>query len=298
MKKLDPQVLFQRIVVDVPPEMLEHLFVTGSLACAYHFQTQLEGRAVNTKDVDLVVHPAGNVKSCQEIAQRLLDCGWVQTAECFARSNPMPGDQLRAIRLYPPRSHDYFIEFLNLPEQEQSMAKRLRPAELADGWYGLPTFRFMGLTALHRLRSEVGLEYAAPPMMALANLLSHPTVGAEQIQSGTMQGIRRATKDLGRVLTLARLAGREQSETWLDLWPAALKECFPSDWRSLATHAGDGLKELLADPAALDEACQTTEIGLLNGLGVTAENLRATGERLVLDLLEPLAADSRTTGPL
>ena len=150
---------------------------------AYHFQAALEGRAVNTKDADLVVHPAGNVTSCQQMASRLIALGWIRTEECYPRPNPDPPDDLRAIRLYPPGSHDYFLEFLNVPQRGQMEAKRWVKIQMDDGWYGLPSFRFLGVTALNRLKSIAGLEYASPAMMALANLLSHPEVGTARIES-------------------------------------------------------------------------------------------------------------------
>jgi hypothetical protein len=289
VNKLDPNLLFHRIAADVPADLHRHLFVTGSLAAAFHYRAQLEGRAVNTKDADLVVHPAGNVTSCRQMTERLSAVGWTKTEECYSRSSPHPVDQLRAIRLYPPNSHDYFIEFLNLPERNQSEAKLWIPIELGDGWYGLPSFRFLGLTSLNRIESPMGLEYASPSMMALANLLSHPSVGPERIQSGAMQGIRRSAKDLGRVLALARLAGRDETENWPDVWTEGLKDQFPDSWKTWAAHAGDGLRELLADSAALDEARITTDVGLLSGLSATADNLRAIGERLIMDAVEPLA---------
>ena len=114
-----------------------------------------------------------------------------------------------------------------------------------DGWYGLPSFRFLGVTSLNRLKSSVGLEYASPAMMALANLLSHPEIGTARIESGPMAGLLRAAKDLGRVIALARLAGRDEAERWLASWRAALELCFPDDWKKLAVRLGDGLKELL-----------------------------------------------------
>jgi hypothetical protein len=293
VNKLDPVVLFERIIADVPADLHRNLFVTGSMAAAYHYQAQLEGKAVNTKDADLVVHPAGDTASCRKMAERLLTSGWTKTEECSPKRSPTPAGDLRAIRLYPPESHDYFIEFLNLPEDDQAEPKRWIPIELSDGWYGLPSFRFMALAAENRLTSEMGLEYAAPPMMALANLLSHPTVGNDRIQSGTMRSLLRSAKDLGRVLALARLAGRNETETWPNAWIEGLKNCFPDEWQELATRAGNGLRELLADPAALDEAHTTTENGLLSGLGVTTANLRAIGERLMVDALEPLAEIAR-----
>jgi hypothetical protein len=288
MTRLDPVALFQRIASDVPRELHDNLFVTGSLAAAYSFQAALEGRGVNTKDADLLVHPAGNVVSCQQMTERLLAIGWTRTDECYAKPSPEPYDDLRAIRLFPPDSHDYFIEFLNLPARDQKAAKCWIPIRLPDGWYGLPSFRFMGLTSLDRQRASMGLEYASPPMMALANLLSHPQVGTERIQSGTMKDTLRSAKDLGRVLALAWLAGREETTRWLGLWQTGLQQCFPDDWRELARNSGRGLQELLADAAALEEARRTTDLGLLNGKGVTSEMLRITGERLLQDLIEPL----------
>src|SRR5665213_1935585 len=102
MKRLDPGVLFARIASDIPTKLHKHLVVTGSLAAAYRFQAQLEGRGVSTKDADLVVHPAGDVVSCNKMAETLLLAGWARTDECFARESPEPDDELRAIRLHPP----------------------------------------------------------------------------------------------------------------------------------------------------------------------------------------------------
>ena len=41
--------------------------------------------------------------------------------------------------------------------------------------------------------------------------------------------------------------------------------------------------------ARLEEAQQTTDIGLLNGLNVTVDSLKAIGARLLGDVIEPLA---------
>src|SRR5438477_226864 len=100
MNKLDPTALFERIAADVPSELHNHLFVTGSLAAAYRFQAELEGRAVNTKDADLVVHPAGDVKSCRAMAERLLNGEWSRTEMCYPMPTPTPESELRVIRLY------------------------------------------------------------------------------------------------------------------------------------------------------------------------------------------------------
>jgi hypothetical protein len=131
-------------------------------------------------------------------------------------------------------------------------------------------------------------------MMALANLLSHPKIGSDRLESGPMQGLLRSAKDLGRVIGLARLAGREETEAWPKTWLEALKGCFPEEWQELAGRVGEGLRELLEDGNALEDARKTTDVGLLSGMEVSAEMLKASGERLLLDVIEPLADLARS----
>jgi hypothetical protein len=103
----------------------------------------------------------------------------------------------------------------------------------------------------------------------------------------------RSAKDLGRVIALAYLTGREETETWPELWLDALQRLFPAEWRTLANHVGDGLTELLENEYALDNAWKTTETGLLSGKSVLAKNLKATGQRLLVDVVEPVVELAR-----
>lgn len=295
MNRLDPNELFERIARDVPQSLHQHLFVTGSLAAAYHYKAQLQGQAINTKDADLVVHPAGHVDSCRAMAEQLRDLAWKNTEECYPQATAEPLESLRAIRLYPPGSTEYFIEFLNIPDKDQAAAKRWVPLQLKDGWYGLPSFRFLGVVSIGRIASHVGLEYAHPSMMALANLMSHPQVGTIRIESGDMQGVLRSAKDLGRVIALARLEGREGTEAWKEHWLRAIQVCFPTSWQALLINVGSGLEELLRDDNAMEDARKTTDIGLLNGMEVSAEMLRATGDRLIQDVIIPLRYESQAS---
>ena len=289
MARLDPTALFGRIARDIGARLLRHVYVTGSLAAAYAFKLKLKSRAVNTKDADLVVHPAGDVASAEEMASELLRSGWRRLqGKCFAREKPQPVDDLMAIRLNPPRSTDYFVEFLNVPREEQVELKRWVPVRLDDGWYGLPSFRFMGVTEHGVRRSDEGLRYASPEMMALSNLLSHAPLREDRIESGEFTGTRRCSKDLGRVLALAYLSGREATEAWPESWFEALKKSFPRTWGEHARRAGDGLREILDDEDLLAEALKTTEAGLLGGMGVGAAALRGVGERLLVDAIGPL----------
>jgi len=136
---------------------------------------------------------------------------------------------------------------------------------------------------------EPRLEYASPAMMALPNLLSHPGVRPDRIsQPIGGRKILRSAKDLGRVLALAHLSAREDVEAWLDPWIEGLQGCFPEGWRALARSAGSGLRELLGNTETLGEALHTCEVGLLQGRGVTMENLAAIGEQVLVDVIEPL----------
>jgi len=191
-------------------------------------------------------------------------------------------------------SHDvYFIEFLNVPAIDQVPAKKWIPLQLADGWYGLPSFRYMGVVALRPLKSKAGIEYANPAMMALANLLAHPTVGNSRIESGTMSGLLRSAKDLGRVIALAYLAGRDETENWVAPWIGAIETCFPKSKAQLISTLGDGLSEMIRDPVALEDAHKTTDVGLLSGMNVTPQNLTVTAERLMVDVIEPVQEASQ-----
>lgn len=277
MNRLDPQAVFSRLHDDLPRSLHRHFIVVGSLAAAFHFRTALEGRAINTKDADIVITPAGEVDACQKMANRLLKLGWTHR-----RSEHSPP----FIRLHPKNSTDYFIEFLGLPKRGQRVAKTIIRVDLRDGWYGVPCFRFMGLTNEGALRSKEGIRYAAPSMMALANLLSHRSVGTQRMAS-LIEGrsILRSSKDLGRVLALAWLSGREQVQSWFDQWNDAMDKWFPSQ-RSAVLR---GLKDLLGDPGAFEEAWFTTRFGLLQGKNVSEKQLRSVAEQLVSDWSESLS---------
>lgn len=287
---LDPAPLFALIAKQVPDDLLKNILVVGSLAAAYHFRDKLAGSGVNTKDADFVIYPAGAIAECRAIAERLLELGWRRHIECYPQAQPEPEDNLRAIRLYPPDVDFYFIELLGFPEVGQSKFKAWIPIELPDGWFGLPCFRFMGLTRFSVQAASEGISYATPSMMALANLLSHPEIGtatmSEPIGGRTL---RRAAKDLGRVLGLAMLSDLEEVETWPDQWEPALRETFPTECASLARRAGNGLRALLNDEDVLDEARHALNVGLIAGRNPTNEQLEAIGKQIIAFAIDPLA---------
>lgn len=144
------------------------------------------------------------------------------------------------------------------------------------------------------ITTPFGIALARPEMMALANLLHHPSIGPKTM-SGLIGGreIKRSNKDLGRVLALAYLSEARQEDSlldWPNLWADALQSRFPSTWRELAVRVGSGLRQLLQPVNELDleEAHHSCVFGLLVSQRPDLRQLRATGERLTHDAIDPL----------
>ncbi|MDP3236851.1 MAG: hypothetical protein Q8N26_28915 [Myxococcales bacterium] len=288
MNRLDPELLFDLLEAHLPAQVREHVLVVGSLAAAMTHREQLRERGVNTKDCDVVIQPAGALPEATLLATTLLEAGWRPLAKCKPGVKSDPVSQLSVVRLNPPTSDAYFIELLGLPGPTQSDAKVMIPFEAKGAWYALPSFRFMSVLTFER-QTRNSIAYASASMMALANLLAHREIGTARV-SEPMAGRNplRAAKDLGRVLALARLEVREVTEAWPERWLVALQTCFPAEWRQLAMQSGDGLRALLRDAAALDDALHTVTIGLLDGKNVNVDQLRAIGEQVLADVIEPL----------
>ena len=60
-----------------------------------------------------------------------------------------------------------------------------------------------------------------------------------------------------------------------------------------AESTGAGLRALLGSEADLDEACLTSNLGLLASDPVTPDQLRRVGERLLADAIEPTEESAR-----
>lgn len=82
-------------------------------------------------------------------------------------------------------------------------------------------------------------------------------------------------------------------EQWSELWERGLKTCFPHRWQPLAASAGDGLRKLLASDEDLQEATWHCANSLLSHRTRTADQLRATGERLLTFAVQPLEGVGR-----
>lgn len=299
MSQVSPKAVLSQVAAAVPETCRENIVVIGSLAAGYHFFGDDSAKAVRTKDVDCVLAPfQAAVDAGQTIARQLLDAGWKRRMEGDHQepgNADTPEDKLPAVRLFPPGvdpdSEDaWFIELLTVPESSEDHGRKWTRLPLEEGHFGLPTFRFISITAFEAFPAgDLGIRYARPEMMALANLLEHPEIKPDRM-SGLFAGrsIKRSNKDLGRVLAIATLADLDDYRPWATSWQQALQSCFPNEWQKLALRVGDGLRALLDSPSDMEEARHTCINGLLASQPPTLEALLAAGERVLGDAVETL----------
>ena len=298
MNAVSPSEALKKVAEATPEECHDQILIIGSLAAGYHFFRDDPAMQVRTKDVDCVIYPRIKaIPSGQKVANALLEKQWQPETEGYFSE---PGnaqtldDKLPAVRLYPPDSHDWFVELLTVPASEEEYGRQFTriivpsPDAPDTEWhFGLPSFRFLTLTQWQPLKSEYGIYYARPSMMALANLLEHPAIG-DELMTKEINGksIKRSNKDLGRVLALAYLTGPDDLEAWAEEWSYALEEYFPNYKASLTDSLVNGLHALTSNPEDLDEALHTCNSGLLNSSPVTIKQLQIIAERLKQDVIE------------
>ena len=295
MKLVSPAKVLAQVASSIPAECREHVIVIGSLAAGYHFFGDDDEQAVRTKDVDCILAPRiAAISAGETTAQTLLDKGWRRrTAGGWDKpgTEDTPDAELSAVRLYPPDNDEWFLEFLTVPESENDAGKKWTRIKLKDGYYALPSFKFLSLTAFEPVEiAKHGIRCARPEMMALANLLEHPEIKPETMSS-QIEGrdIKRSNKDLGRVLAIGRLSADGAIAKWPERWLRALKQEFPSQWQHLAATSGNGIRALLASPNDIEEAHHACIHGLLASIGnVTVEQLKIVAALVLVDAIEPL----------
>jgi hypothetical protein len=294
VSEVAPRRVLERVAAAIPKECHENIIVVGSLAAGYQLLASAHAFPVRTKDIDCVLSPRVDaVDRGQAIAERLLSAGWrplTEGAHSIPGTAQTPTDKLPVVRLYPPNTKDWFIEFITVPDSQRPQDTWMR-LELSSGHYGLRSFRFMAIAAFEPIPTPSGIYCARAEMMALANLLEHPEIKSERM-SGLIEGreIKRSNKDLGRVLAITWLSLENDEEvllSWPDLWEESLRRSFPDDWRLIGRDTGNGLRQLLASPTDLDETHHTCVFGLLTSFRVTSEQLRVVALRLLQDAVEP-----------
>ena len=295
---VSPSDALKQVADAIPADCRHNIIVVGSLAAGYHYFRNDPKLQVRTKDADCLLRPRVEaIAAGVAVTEQLFAADWEfhPTEEFPSPGNAStPDEKLPVARLHPRGSPDWFIELLTVPESENDLEKRYVRLRTSHGDFSLCSFGFLSLAEYQPTQTEFGIAVARPEMMALANLLHHPTIAAERM-SGLINGraIKRSNKDLGRVLALAYLAENATPDSllnWAGLWKDALKDRFPSHWRELAARVDLGLRQLLRpeNEPDLDEARHTCEFGLLASSPLTLKLLEVTGRRLLQDAIEPL----------
>lgn len=297
MKEISPREVLARLASVIPPGCRENIVIIGSLAAGYHLLGDRAGAQVRTKDVDCLLLPRVEaVRAGGDVARQLLRAGWRPRADekhGFPGNALTPDADLPAVRLHPPDSTDWFIELLAAHEPGDESDRRWTRLHLPTGDYGLPSFRHLDL-AVHGAPFSLGLKCALPEMLALSNLLRNQVIRPDTMEA-LVEGrrIKRSNKDLGRVVAIARLSDVDEPRRWPTAWAEALRACHGASWGGVAAKAGAGLRALLRSEADLDEACVTSNAGLLASAPASVDQFRRVAERLVLDAIEPLEARAR-----
>ncbi len=295
MSDVSPARVIGEIADAIPADCREHMIIIGSLAAGYHFFGNDSNLYVRTKDADSVLRPrSAAVRSGREIAERLISGGWKQRTDGdFGKpgSASTPDGLLPAVRLHPPGSTEWFVEFLTLPDVREPAGRQFLRLELSTGHFGLPSFEYLTLSTFEPALTPFGVYCARVEMMALANMLEHPRIGPDLIKNTTT---KRSNKDLGRVLAIARLSNESSVADWPEAWVSGLRSCYPDRWRDLSRAAGAGIRELVDSRGDLLQAVETCNNGLLSSRQVTLEELELTARRFLQDAVAPLEAEAAT----
>lgn len=301
MKPVAPARVLREIAKSVPDDCRENIVVIGSLAVGYHYFADKAGMIVRTKDADCLLSPRVRaIPAGVAITEKLFDAGWRQREGASwgrAGDEATPEEDLPAVRLHPPGESEWFIELLTVPASPDDQARHWIRLITRHGHFALCSFGFLSLANFEPNSTPMGLRIARPEMMALANLLEHPRIGPETMSRGFSgrPGVKRANKDLGRVLAISRLAIERHEDAlleWPQQWTEALRSRFPEDWQALAKGAPEGIDALLASEEDLEQAWFTCVNGLLASKPPKLDDFRIVGKRLMQDALRPFAAEA------
>lgn len=299
---LTPSEVLAQVAAALPADARGDVIVIGSLAAGSHYFSGDGAAAIRTKDIDVLFSPhAKAVAAAVEVTERLLAAGWQQRQDTKFGTPGGPADKvddLPMVRLKPPNggkaAGEWYLELLSAPPEYQAVGpgKKLQRVHTSVGDFAICSFDYLALTEWKPLSTPYGVRIARPEMMALSNMLHHPTI-SDTLIAGT--DYKRANKDLGRVLALAYLAiardrrsGHNELGQWASRMWEALQAKFGSHAKKLALRAGSGIDALLTSRPDLAQALRIANLGLLSSLDLGLDAIEATGFRFQAEVLEPL----------
>lgn len=275
---LNAHAVLHKLAQALPKKHHSNIIIVGSLAAAAQLIRDAASE-LRTKDIDgMVVPNATVVIVAKEIASTLIDEGWEPRADAdrfaFPANRTTPQEKLPVVRLCPPGQgkDEWFLELLGAPPalapDAEGKTRYSARVETPISHFEIPSFAYLGVTQFQPVRHESGLQLASVATMALSNLLHHPHIEEKKI-SALIEGrqIKRANKDLGRVVAMAYLSDQlDESavESWPAIWRQAMQELrAPDSTRVKLERINSGMQALLKSREDQDEALHSVNNGLL-----------------------------------
>ena len=276
---LNANVVLHKLAQALPTKYHSNLIIVGSLAAAAQLIRGADTE-LRTKDIDGMLAPnATAVVAAKEITTKLIDDGWVPRADTDRFNLPAddttPKEKLPVVRLSPPgeSKNAWFLELLGAPPalapDANGDTRYSARVATATSHFEIPSFAYLGVTQYGPIKHESGLLLASVATMALSNLLHHPVI-EDKTMSAQIEGrrIKRANKDLGRVIAMAYLSDQldeDAVERWPATWQRALRDLgAPEATCAKLSTINSGMQSLMASSEDQDEALHSINYGLLS----------------------------------
>lgn len=291
---LQADIVLSMLAKALPEQHHGSLIIVGSLSAAAQLLRD-KNTELRTKDIDGMLAPnATAVIAAKEIAITLIEAGWQPRADTdrfdLPADSATPQKKLPVIRLMPPNvgKDDWFLELLAAPPTLAPTAdgktRYSERVETAISHFEIPGFAYLGVTQFQPVRHESGLQLASVPMMALSNLLHHPEIETKSMSTPIGElAIKRANKDLGRVIALSHLCDQideDAVEGWPNLWRQALLDLkAPESTLAKLDNINSGVKAMQTSKDDLDEALHSVNFGLLSSWPMDMSQFKVAIER-------------------
>jgi hypothetical protein len=291
---LNANVVLYKLARALPSKHHGNIIVVGSLSAAAQLIKDAESE-LRTKDIDGMLTPnATAVVAAKEIATALIKEHWEprtdKTRFDLPADHTTPQERLPVMRLRPPgdQKDDWFLELLGAPRvltpDSEGKVRTSERVITRFGHFEIPSFAYLGVTQFEPVSHPSGLFLASVATMALSNLLHHPRI-ENYTMFGSINGrsIKRANKDLGRVIAMAYV-NDQLDESAVEGWPATWQKALdsqkaPDSTRSRLVSINSGIQALQASREDQDEALHSVNNGLLSSRPMNLQQFQTAIER-------------------